>query len=710
MDNGSPPQPPDPFALASAQGKENTDAARLTAQLNRVNQVTPYGSLTYSQTPTRTFNEGRFNAAMGLYNQGQGGQPYTGPADADPVTKAYYEFLGRAPDSGGMGYYSGKDPEWMRSDIQGSAEAQAYRAAHPAGSATPGGAAPDRNDAQFYDAGPADNWTATTTLDPKVQALLDAQMATSQGMQGSIQHQLEGVNKEFANPLDYSGAPGVSDPNSLIAQLAKIRGYDMSGAPQANGFNMGGAPEAKGFDMSGAPGFKSFDMSGIPGVIGFSMAGAPGVQSYNMSGAPQLKNFDTSGAPQVGSYDMSGAGAMPQFSLNRQLGNPDEGMRKSVEDAYYQRLASRLDPRFSQDEQTMRSNLMNRGIVEGSEAWRQQMDQFSRGKNDAYSSASLDAITHGGEEMQRMFGMDLGAQQQAEREALDRFGAGMQGRQELSSEQMNSFNTSLSKRDQAIREIQQAFADSLSARGQYSSEQQIGANTSLAARSQAQSEAQALATNSLQQRGQAQSEEQARAASSLAGRTQAQMEEQARAASSLGLRSQAQSEAQARAASEMALRQQFSDEQTRGQASDLAIHNTGLTDAQSLFGMQTQARQQAIQEQERKRELMLNELNALRNGSQVTMPQFANIPGTGPVAPAPIGQAMQNQYQGNLGAYSSGVAGNNSLLGLGGQLGAAAMGSGGLGSLASLFSASAAAAPVIESGLPPALMALAALA
>lgn len=43
------PAPPDPIATANAQGAANIDAARITTALNRANQVTPYGSLTWAQ-------------------------------------------------------------------------------------------------------------------------------------------------------------------------------------------------------------------------------------------------------------------------------------------------------------------------------------------------------------------------------------------------------------------------------------------------------------------------------------------------------------------------------------------------------------------------------------------------------------------------------------------------------------------------------------
>lgn len=43
------PAAPDPYAVANAQGTANIDAARATAALNRANQVTPYGSMTWAQ-------------------------------------------------------------------------------------------------------------------------------------------------------------------------------------------------------------------------------------------------------------------------------------------------------------------------------------------------------------------------------------------------------------------------------------------------------------------------------------------------------------------------------------------------------------------------------------------------------------------------------------------------------------------------------------
>ena len=47
----SPPAAPDPYATAAAQGQMNAETARTQARLSRVNQTTPYGSISYNQDP-----------------------------------------------------------------------------------------------------------------------------------------------------------------------------------------------------------------------------------------------------------------------------------------------------------------------------------------------------------------------------------------------------------------------------------------------------------------------------------------------------------------------------------------------------------------------------------------------------------------------------------------------------------------------------------
>lgn len=86
------PKAPDPVATANAQAEANQDTARLEANLNRVNQVTPWGNVTYndlgndrwSQTVSLSPQEQQtYNLTKGLENRGlQLGQGVLGQVES----------------------------------------------------------------------------------------------------------------------------------------------------------------------------------------------------------------------------------------------------------------------------------------------------------------------------------------------------------------------------------------------------------------------------------------------------------------------------------------------------------------------------------------------------------------------------------------------------------------------------------------------------
>jgi hypothetical protein len=80
--------------------------------------------------------------------------------------------------------------------------------------------------------------------------------------------------------------------------------------------------------------------------------------------------------------------------------------------------------------------------------------------------------------------------------------------------------------------------------------------------------------------------------------------------------------------------------------------NTGLT-----------ARQQGIQEQYTSQDRPLNIINALRTGSQVSTPQFVNVPQQQTVPGPNYLGAAQAQYAGDLSNYNTQVASNNNMMG-----------------------------------------------
>lgn len=84
---------------------------------------------------------------------------------------------------------------------------------------------------------------------------------------------------------------------------------------------------------------------------------------------------------------------------------------RRVADSLYGQARSRLDPEWQQTESDMRSRLAAQGISENSDAYRRELDNMARAKNDAYNQANYEAIQAGGAEQSRLFG--IAAQQGA---------------------------------------------------------------------------------------------------------------------------------------------------------------------------------------------------------------------------------------------------------------------------------------------------------
>lgn len=120
------------------------------------------------------------------------------------------------------------------------------------------------------------------------------------------------------------------------------------------------------------------------------------------------------GADQVGRIadalakpvDFSGLAAAPgsdDFSADS----------KRVADALYGQYSSRLDPQWQQEKTAFDQQMFAKGIMPGSDAYKTAYDDYSRSKNDAYSSAMNQSVAAGGAEQSRLFGLQSTAHQQA---------------------------------------------------------------------------------------------------------------------------------------------------------------------------------------------------------------------------------------------------------------------------------------------------------
>jgi hypothetical protein len=257
----------------------------------------------------------------------------------------------------------------------------------------------------------------------------------------------------------------------------------------------------------------SFDMSKIPGMVESVNARYTDPRTGEIT-----KNIGNTNASVQ-------AGIDPRFD---QTGD-------QVQEALYRKQTRMLDPQYQQSEADMAARLANQGIMQGSEAYQREMDNFARNRDSAYADARDRAILASGQEQSRLNDMGMS------RAVLNNSAQG---------QEFDQLSTRAGFNNQAVGQM---FG------------QELGANN-----------------------------------------------------------------------------QNFNQ--------DMASANFA-----------NQARQNAIQEQTFLRQLPLNEINALRSGSQVTMPQFQGYSGQ-QVGAAPIFGATQAQGQWDQGAYNARAAQSGNMM------------------------------------------------
>jgi hypothetical protein len=112
------------------------------------------------------------------------------------------------------------------------------------------------------------------------------------------------------------------------------------------------------------------------------------------------------------------------------VGTGDQARDQAIQGAYTQ-AASRLDPQWKQREEQQRTQLLNQGLTEDSEAYQNAMGNLGRERNDAYSSAMNGAIAQGTAAGHTAFGDNMQSRQQAIVEALRQRGMPMEELQQL---------------------------------------------------------------------------------------------------------------------------------------------------------------------------------------------------------------------------------------------------------------------------------------
>lgn len=394
---------------------------------------------------------------------------------------------------------------------------------------------------------PITSWTQTTDVSPELQHALDSQMDMQTGRSDLANSLFPRAQEEFGQKMDWTGFTDWAS-NPQVQQTNAV----------TNPFAFG--PQQQAIDTSRQMG---------PQVDQSRMA-TPNV-NQSLQGSPQLNANLGQGAGQGLQRQLDFSGAQ-----NVQ-GAADA--RAAAEDAVYKSQTSRLDPQWGQRQQQLENDLANRGISVNSEAYSRAMEDFQRGKTDAYAQAQMAAVQAGGAEAQRQQGMDLGLRQQQ---------VGEQG-------QLGAFQNQAQ---------QQAFQQRLTG-GQ-------AGNEALMAQF-------GLGSQARQQQLAAQ-----QAAFGMGSQSREQQLAAQQAAFGFGSQGRAQQLAAQNAAYQQALQgSQFGlNQQQQGFAQQQAANQSNFSQQLQGAQFQNQMRQNQIAEAMQQRGFSLNEINALMSGQQVGMPTF----------------------------------------------------------------------------------------
>jgi hypothetical protein len=228
---GDAPDAPDYINLANAQAAAQKKLAEYTTDVNRVNQVTPTGSLTYSKNSATTFDQAGFDRATADYK--------TALSAWKAASKAGGVVL---PNNTGWNLPSS--------------------VATSRGSVGPMPTAPTRS--QFTKTGNP-SWTATQTLSPDQQAILDKQEALSQALltagEGAVPH----LTRYLSEPID----GGMKAQDAIMSRLEPYFNRRLEGMESRltnQGITRGSEAWNRGMDELGRTQNDAYIQAGLHGI------------------------------------------------------------------------------------------------------------------------------------------------------------------------------------------------------------------------------------------------------------------------------------------------------------------------------------------------------------------------------------------------------------------------------------------------------------
>jgi len=87
--------------------------------------------------------------------------------------------------------------------------------------------------------------------------------------------------------------------------------------------------------------------------------------------------------------------------------------RSQIEQAQFQRQLNLLNPQFAEQERALQENIAQRGLPISGEAATRELERFGTGRSQALESAALASVLAGGQEQNRLFGLQQAVRGQA---------------------------------------------------------------------------------------------------------------------------------------------------------------------------------------------------------------------------------------------------------------------------------------------------------
>lgn len=215
---GKAPAAPDPAQTSAAQGQMSKDVALWNSALNNVNQITPFGNLTWTLGGLGS----QTSAAGGTSQQNStqsSGNMYIGPD-------------GRVYDTNNPNFISQYEGNNRNSTTEGVAlpqfAIQKY-SANPSAFLQSAGFKPlsgtssnsSSSSSNGFNADGLPQWTSQVTLSPESQAIFDSYMRQQQQLGGLSESALNQVASAYSNPYNYDSLQALYGADDLNAARSR---------------------------------------------------------------------------------------------------------------------------------------------------------------------------------------------------------------------------------------------------------------------------------------------------------------------------------------------------------------------------------------------------------------------------------------------------------------------------------------------------------